>query len=86
MNCPGGKTDGSPLVRQPTGTSPLTITIVRAVAAVKNEDPQSLEPLGSVIDPEALETILDKPDSAAHVTFNYADHRVVVTGDAVEVY
>ncbi len=86
MNCSSERTDGSPLVRRPADDAPVTLAIVRAVAAVKNEDPQSLKPLGDVIDPEALETVLGAPDSVAHVTFTYADRRVVVTDDAVEVY
>ena len=86
MNFADGKTDGSPLVRRPADDAPVTLAVVRAVAAVENEDPQSLEPLGDVIDPEALKTVLGTPGSVAHVTFNYADHRVVVTDGAVEVY
>ena len=86
MNCSGGRTDGSPLVRQWTGSSSLTVAIVRAIAAVENEEPGSLRPLHEVVDPEALETLLAEPDGAVHVTFSYADHRVVVTDDAVEVY
>ncbi|MBX0288217.1 HalOD1 output domain-containing protein [Haloarcula salinisoli] len=86
MNCSGGRTDGPPLVRQQTGTSSLAMAILRAVATAENIDPQSLGPLGDVVDPEALERFLDDPDSAAHVTFSYAGHRVVVTDEAVEVY
>ena len=86
MNCSGGQTDGPPLVREQRGKSSLSMAIVHAVAAVENEEPHSLTPLDDVIDPEALEMLLDEPDSAAHVTFSYADYRVVVTGDAVEVY
>ncbi len=86
MNCNGGQTDGTPLVRQRTGSGSLTMAIVRAVATAANETPQSLTPLGDVVDPEALEILLDGPDSAPHVTFSYADHRVVVTDEAVEVY
>lgn len=86
MTCSGDKTDGVPLVRQRTGTSSLAIAIVDAVATVKNEELQALRPLADVVDPEALETVLDGSDSGAHLTFSYADHRVVVTRDAVEVY
>jgi len=86
MNRSGSKTDGSPLVRQWTGSNTLTMAIVRAVAAAEDADPCALGPLGDVVDPDALENLLGGPDSAAHVTFNYAGHRIVVTGDAVEVY
>ncbi|MFC6756387.1 MULTISPECIES: HalOD1 output domain-containing protein [Haloarcula] len=62
------------------------MAILRAVATAENVDPQALDPLGDVVDPEALEVLLAGPDSGAHVTFSYADHRVVVTDEAVEVY
>lgn len=86
MNCSGGRTDGTPLVRQWTGSNSLTTAIVHAVATAENDDPQSLDPLGDVVDPEALENLLDKQDSQAHVTFSYAGYRLVVSRDAVEVY
>jgi len=86
MNCNGGRTDETPLVRERAGDNTLPIAVVRAVATAQNEDPRSLRPLGEVVDPEALETLFDQPESAAQLTFDYADHRVVVTGDAVEVY
>ena len=86
MNCSGGRTDGTPLVRRRTGSSSLTMTVVHAVATADNEDPQSLAPLGDVIDAKALERLLDWPDCAAHVTFSYAGYRVVVSREAVEIY
>jgi len=86
MNGNGGSTDETPLVRRRTGTSSLTTAIVRAVATVENEDTQSLAPLGDAVDAEALERLLDGPDSEAHVTVSYAGYRVVVTRDVVEVY
>jgi len=46
----------------------------------------SMAPLGDVVDPDALELLLETPDGDAHVAFSYAGHRVVVTDDAVEVY
>jgi len=86
MNCSGGSTNESPLVRQRTGSSSVTVAVLRAVASAENVDPNTLDPLGDVVDPEALKRLLDDTNSAAHVTFSYADHRVVVTGDTVEVY
>jgi hypothetical protein len=86
MNFNAARTGGPPLVRRRTGSSSLTTAIVHAVASLENEDPSALGPLGEAVDPEALERLLEGPDSAAHVTFSYADHQVVVTDDAVEVY
>ena len=86
MKCNGGRTDGPPLVRRRTGTSSLTMAIVRAVATAENEPPNSLRPLGDAVDLDALERLLDEADGAAHVTFSYVGHQVVVTGDTVEVY
>ena len=86
MSYSSGKNDQSPLVRHQTGTSALTMAIVRAVAAVENKEPNALSPLGSVIDPDALEKLFRGPEAEAEVTFSYAGHRIVVTGDAVEVY
>ncbi|WP_262175022.1 HalOD1 output domain-containing protein [Haloarcula laminariae] len=86
MNCSGGRTDEAPLVRRTRESDARTLAVVRAVAAAKNESPQSLAPLGNVVDPDALETVVDESDGATHVTFSYAGHRVVVSGEAVEVY
>jgi len=86
MNCSGSRTDGSPIVRHRPGTSSLATAILRAVAAVENKPPTSMAPLGDVVDPDALELLLETPDGDAHVAFSYAGHRVVVTDDAVEVY
>ena len=80
------KTDAAPLVRHQVGNSRFTVAIVRAVAAVENKEPHALAPLGDVVDPDALGTLCNGSDTVVHVTFSYAGHRIVVTGDTVEVY
>jgi len=64
--------------------------IVTAVAAVADEDPNSLEPLYRTVDTDALEKLLDPPtarDEHLQVAVDYAGYRVVATGDGrVDVY
>lgn len=65
-------------------TESLLQVVVNSVAAIRNEDPTRLPPLGESLDIECLERLVDSsPGSSirrAHVTFDYAD--VGVTVDA----
>ena len=81
----GDSTDGTPLVRTTVRDSP-TLAVVRAVAAVENREPQSLRPLGEVVDPEALNAVVGEGEGPVRVSFGYAGHRVVLHNGAVEVY
>lgn len=59
----------------------VVVDVVEAVATATGSDALSLEPpLNEVVDPEALERVLDG-DSVTRVTFEYGGYRVVVDGD-----
>lgn len=70
-------------------------TIVRAVAWAKNVEPDDLQPLGSIIDPDALAELLDRPGGPTYrrpttpinlrVVFRFEDCQVQVYEDAVIV-
>jgi hypothetical protein len=84
MNCSGNSTSETPIVTT-TASEPLAMAIVRAVAAVENEEPQALRPLGDVVDPQALEAVVES-ESDLHVTFSYCGYQVVVTDAQIQVY
>lgn len=74
---------------------PVCTAVVKAVAAVTGADPlpeegtdtaaeQSLEPLYTAVDPDALEAVLRPARSGAtkcRVSFRYHDHAVTVHAD-----
>lgn len=59
--------------------------VVLAVADAKNVDPLELEPLNSVIDPDALNTLFqssaERTSSTEKLQFSMADCQVVVRGE-----
>jgi len=66
-------------------TSKYSREVVRTVAAREGVDETDLPPLYDAIDPDALDALLasvgtEDPDRAS-VDFEYAGHRVVVSGD-----
>ena len=75
---------GEHAVYHPGGDGSLTATVVEAVAAVTGEEPTAMEPLGSVVDPEALEGLvasLRRSSEGGRVAFTFAGCRVTVTAD-----
>ncbi|WP_336363197.1 HalOD1 output domain-containing protein [Halalkalicoccus salilacus] len=61
-----------------------SMAVVVAVAKAKGVDPLELEPLGEVIDPEALDRIFAESDDSrttGWLTFRMADCEVTVTSD-----
>ncbi|NLV10327.1 HalOD1 output domain-containing protein [Halomicrobium sp. HM KBTZ05] len=56
--------------------------VVYAMSEVSGEEPTALRPLGTVIDPDALDTIFDRcPDDDrgdAHISFEYEGYEVTV--------
>lgn len=64
-----------------TSDSPLSITVVGAVAAVIGKEPTEMEPLHSAIDPDALDTLLSSGTEAGiQVKFEYEEQLVTATG------
>ena len=61
--------------------------VLEAVADVRGVDVSNLNPpLGTVIDPDALEAMIDAgSDSDVSVSLTYADCRITVTDDAIDV-
>ena len=67
-------------------SEPVSTRIVRLVAVAADRAPTDLDPLGNVIDPEALDRLLDQPsvedpDTAIDVTFHYEGFRIEVGAD-----
>lgn len=63
-----------------------TMRILEEVAAARGVDPISLDPpLGSVIDPDALDTLAQDEDQRVAIEFSYAGCHVAVTGGDVSV-
>lgn len=56
--------------------------VIEATAAVSNQEPTSLDPLYSVIDPDALNALFNPWHSSdPQVTFQYDGHEIQVTSD-----
>lgn len=61
-----------------------SMAVVVAVANAKGVDPLELEPLGDVVDPEALDRLFGGADGSrmnGWLTFRMADCEVTVTSD-----
>jgi two-component sensor histidine kinase len=62
----------------------ISTAVVRAVAAISDTQIENLDPLASVIDPDALESIFNNSESG-RVEFQYEGHTVTVEPDRVWV-
>ncbi len=52
--------------------SPICFTVVNAVSAITGQKTTAMEPLYSVIDPEAVETLMSSsPHGHVHLSFSY---------------
>lgn len=62
-----------------------TVQIMAAVAAEEGVEEMALPPLANVIDPDALNELLDSMDdteqTAARIQFEYYDYTVQITAD-----
>lgn len=59
-----------------------SMAIIEEVAAIDGTDPTELPPLYEVIDPEALDALVESAsESEFEVEFPYSGHEVTVTGD-----
>ena len=64
-----------------TSNSPLSMTVVEAVAAVTGEEPTEMEPLHSAVDVDALDMLLSSGmEAGIQVEFEYEARSVRVTG------
>lgn len=63
-----------------TNNGSLSITIVEAIAAVTGAEQGEMEPLHSVLDPDALDTVLSSAEEGdLRVEFRYEERVVTVT-------
>ncbi|ADB61013.1 hypothetical protein Htur_2130 [Haloterrigena turkmenica DSM 5511] len=62
-------------------------SIVTQIAEIEGVDPADLEPpLYAVVDPDALERLVDSSEAALSISFPYRSHRVRVDGSgAVDI-
>ena len=69
------------------GLGEVSVDIARAVAEAVGDVPAGIEPLASVIDPDALQTLVGgdrSPESGwTEVTFEYLGYEVTVCSDGV---
>lgn len=64
----------------------VSTTVVLAVAAVLDEDPGELDPLAEVINPDALDDLVNSATEGA-ISFTYADCRVSIKcGGSIHLY
>lgn len=61
-----------------------SVRVVNAVAVVADEDPLTMAPLYDVVDPDALDRLLDG-EIDGQVQFAYAGHEVTVYGHGAVV-
>lgn len=59
----------------------ITTTVAVAIAEATGQDVMDIPPIGSYVDCEAFDTLLESADSTLSISFNYEDRRVFVTGD-----
>ena len=59
--------------------------VCSAVAATKGCSPMDIRPLGAIIDPDALDTLLTGGPKTTEVSFRYCGYNVTVTARHVAV-
>lgn len=74
------------VLERPAQDEQVSEKVVSAVAEETDSDPRTLEPLYSVIDPDALDTLFETDElgprrSPSRITFTYSGCEIVVTGD-----
>ena len=62
------------------------MTIIRAIAALENEEPTDLPPLADAVDPDALPALTEADTAHLEIAFTYCDYEVVVTPDHLRVH
>ena len=71
--------------RATDSTDPVSIAVVEAVASATDREMLSLEPLQSVIDTDALNTLMEDGQDCPTVTFRYAECTVQVGPETIRV-
>lgn len=60
---------------------PVSLAVLRAIAAVEDEPIEELPQLYRAIDPDALTELVDDDRFEGQVAFSYDRYRVVIDGD-----
>lgn len=84
MSTADGPTDPSVVLSEeydPSDDEPVSARIIRLVAVASDREATELEPLGQVIDVEALDELLDSrcladPDVSVEISFRYEGYMV----------
>lgn len=63
-----------------TGTDSVSIAVISTVAAITNTPEEELPPLYTIVDPDALETLVQS-GAVIDISFIYHGHAVTVHGD-----
>ncbi|WP_148415543.1 HalOD1 output domain-containing protein [Haloferax sp. KTX1] len=64
----------------PTGSEPLSMVVVKAVADAERVDPLDLpSPLGDAVDPDALDVLFQ--NGSGHLSFDYCGNMVTVDAE-----
>ncbi|WP_336364062.1 HalOD1 output domain-containing protein [Halalkalicoccus salilacus] len=81
-HCSSGEAEHGYPIREGDLASEVVYT---AIAELTGRSPMELAPLASVIDPDALDSIVASgtPAGSFHVSFEYSGHWVTVTTDEV---
>lgn len=67
-------------------SQPLPVRIVYEVADAKNSSPEDIQPLGEIIDPEALDILFSSgSDTLVRLQFEYEGYLVIVDDGDVTV-
>lgn len=81
------ETDPETITRTHDSNEPPSWTVIEAVAEATDTEPERLRPLFDVVDPDALDAVLesatdpDGPPSEVRVTFRYEGCDVAVRAD-----
>lgn len=68
----------------PSSGGSVTLKVVEKVAERENVEPADLPPIADVIDPDALNNVVDSiknRDTDAHFSFTYLNHTVHIYAD-----
>lgn len=67
---------------QSWGVRSVSTSVVQTVAQATNREPDELEPLYDVVDPDALDALFEGDDASARVrvVFTYEGYQVTVSG------
>lgn len=64
-----------------SGDTPVSVSVVEAIAEERNADPLDIEPLWNSVDPEALDRLITAADGDLSVSFTVDDCLVTVRND-----